>query len=342
MRRKRTTLKDVADAARVSPTTASLVLGGRAEEYRIHVDTRRRVVEAAERLGYVPSGNTRRTAASQSPPMWAVLAPSDLEAGPINSFMRGMSRYIREQAIPVTSSLIPFEQGSLAARAQWLRPTFAAGFVLVGLNDADLRFLEKERPDVPLVLYNRSARQYASVMVDDYAGGGLAGKHLLERGLRHFALLMTPQVSSSISMRATGFVDALRTSGRVDAEKSVQRVLVDPSDDDQMDTALDTISTDDSVGVFVLHDGQTAATLRWAARRGLGVPEDAEIVVYGDAASHRSTVPTLTSVAIPSEEMGYECAQTLRHLAASPTLTDVRRTFQAALVLRDSSPAPAR
>ncbi|MFJ6651493.1 LacI family DNA-binding transcriptional regulator [Microbacterium sp. NPDC091313] len=338
MRRKRTTMKDVADAARVSSTTASLVLGGRADEFRIHADTRRRVMEAADRLGYIPSGSTRRTPASQSPPLWVVFAPSDLEAGPINSFLRGLNRFITENSVPVTSSLMPYETGSVNARARWMQPSFASGFVFVGLDDADLRFIANEHFDVPAVFYNRVVGQHASVMVDDYAGGGLVGEHFLERGLERFALLATPQVSSPISMRAAGFMDALRARGLHDAEASVQRVVLDPSDEDQMADALDSIRVDERLGVFVLHDGQTTATMQWTKRRNLQVPADVEIAVYGDTAAHRTNDPSLTSVAIPSEEMGYECAQTLHHLTATPTLTGVRRTFQASLVLRQSSP----
>ena len=49
-------IRDVADAAGVSPTTVSHALNGKG---RIAPETRARVIEAAERLGYVPNRNAR-------------------------------------------------------------------------------------------------------------------------------------------------------------------------------------------------------------------------------------------------------------------------------------------
>jgi DNA-binding LacI/PurR family transcriptional regulator len=51
----RSTLSEVAERAGVSPTTASLVLGGKSEEHRISEETYLRVKKAAEELDYSPN-----------------------------------------------------------------------------------------------------------------------------------------------------------------------------------------------------------------------------------------------------------------------------------------------
>src|SRR5262249_9001953 len=51
----RTTLMQVAERAGVSPTTASLVLGGKASKHRISEETYRRVQQAAQELDYSPN-----------------------------------------------------------------------------------------------------------------------------------------------------------------------------------------------------------------------------------------------------------------------------------------------
>ena len=48
--RKRVTLADVARAAEVSPTTASLVLSGRGDELRISTTVQQRVREASDAI----------------------------------------------------------------------------------------------------------------------------------------------------------------------------------------------------------------------------------------------------------------------------------------------------
>ena len=65
MRKPRVKIRTVADAAGVSVTTVSLVLNNVASA-RDGADTRRRVQEAAERLGYVPNEVARQLRAQRT------------------------------------------------------------------------------------------------------------------------------------------------------------------------------------------------------------------------------------------------------------------------------------
>lgn len=50
--KKRITLSDIAELAGVSKTTASMILNGQAEQYRIKEETRQKVMEAVQKSGY--------------------------------------------------------------------------------------------------------------------------------------------------------------------------------------------------------------------------------------------------------------------------------------------------
>ena len=71
--RRRPTSADVATEAGVSRTTVSFVLNGRSD-VKIPAETRVRVLEAAERLGYHPHGPARQLAGGRSHTIALVLA----------------------------------------------------------------------------------------------------------------------------------------------------------------------------------------------------------------------------------------------------------------------------
>ena len=65
MARKRVTIRDVADRAGVSPTTVSFVLND-VQGPNLRDETRRRVLETARELGYVPSAAARSLVSGQT------------------------------------------------------------------------------------------------------------------------------------------------------------------------------------------------------------------------------------------------------------------------------------
>ena len=59
-------------------------------------------------------------------------------------------------------------------------------------------------------------------------------------------------------------------------------------------------------GLFAASDLMAAGALRTLAERGLAVPDDVAVVGFDDAAPARHTVPPLTTVHQPIEDIGRE------------------------------------
>ncbi|MEV4687053.1 LacI family DNA-binding transcriptional regulator [Microbacterium sp. LWH3-1.2] len=329
----------MADRARVSSTTASVVLGGRADEFRIAPETRDAVLEAARHLGYVRVPSSRRSRAS-TPPLWVILTPSDFESGPIRQFFEGASAFVRDNGLAVDCMVLPFERGRLSEKSQWITPEFARGAIMVGLTDEDVAFIDEHSFDIPIALYNRTARGCASVVVDDYGAGRTVMQHFLERGLRQFAVVAPPHASRALSLRTVGFSDTLRQSGGADSSAQVQQVFADVYDAAGFDAAIDAISIDERTGIFVLNDQMVARVMEGLTRRGLTVPDDVEVVSYGDSPINTVVRPAVSSVRVPVDEMSLECARTLQQSVTNrDAMIGVIRSFETTLVVRASSPA---
>ncbi|KTR07219.1 LacI family DNA-binding transcriptional regulator [Curtobacterium luteum] len=335
MPNKTVTLRDVAARARVSSTTASVVLGDRGPEFRIAADTIARVRAAAEHLGYQASGGRRhrnRTA------LWSVFVPSDVDVLPARTFLDGVSAYLEERQIAVTCALVVFERGHLRDKLRWMSPEVLGGAVLVGLDDDDVAFVEGGDVQIPVVLYNRTARNAPSVMVDELGVGHMAATHFLARGIDRFVVAGPKLVTSATSLRLAGFSGALvAAGGAFRPDTLLERIIV--GDDQTLDTDR-LVAASGRRGVFVLTDTVLPAVMAALDSVGTDVPASTEVISYGNGAISGLLRPSVTTATVPMHAMGEECAATLDRAVRQPRASwDARRVFQAEMVIRDSSPA---
>lgn len=94
------TIKDVAAAAGVSPTTVSLVMNGRGEQHRIPPETIIRIQNAMRELGYQPNLSARRLRTSaERRPVVAFFWPLDYRANMLGYFLSLIQKALREKKL---------------------------------------------------------------------------------------------------------------------------------------------------------------------------------------------------------------------------------------------------
>ena len=203
------TLRDVARLAGVSVATASKALNGRAN---VHPDTRRRVIESAERISFTPNTLAQAILAGQTGTVG--LLTNDLEGrfslpilmGAEDAFGAGkMSVFLcdaRDDAIR--------EQHHLRA----LLGRRVDGLIVVGSNTDPRDSLGREL-SVPVVYaYAPSTDpQDCSVVPDNVNAGTLAAEHLIATGRRTIAHISGDVRYAAAQDRAAGALAALEGAG---------------------------------------------------------------------------------------------------------------------------------
>ena len=120
----RPTSADVATEAGVSRTTVSFVLNGRTD-VKIPDDTRRRVLDAAERLGYHPHAPARQLAGGRSHILALVLrqSPEQIAADAVlGETLRGLAAAARAKAFRVMVDPLPVDGPDAGLVAYLKRP----------------------------------------------------------------------------------------------------------------------------------------------------------------------------------------------------------------------------
>jgi LacI family transcriptional regulator len=179
------------------------------------------------------------------------------------------------------------------------------------------------------------------VGVDDFLTGESAANHLLEQGLKHFGFLGHFDSASS-TRRESGFRSAVERAGYrvqsyyVPGPWQFDTGMVRRGPKQEFRSWIETLST--PVGIMAW-DTRRFQLSEVCHEMGLRVPEDAALVGHGnDDLFCELARPSLSSVALPSEQVGYEAAGLLdRLIAGEPAPTAPLLLRPLGVVTRESS-----
>jgi LacI family transcriptional regulator len=336
----RPTSADVATEAGVSRTTVSFVLNGRTD-VKIPDDTRRRVLDAAERLGYHPHAPARQLAGGRSHILALVLrqSPEQIAADAVlGETLRGLAAAARAKAFRVMVDPLPVD-GPDASYAGLLRSQHADGLIISGPRVDDQQLLELVRDGFPIVLQGAlPGLDVASVDVDNVAGARGAVEHLLALGHRRVALITNaPLVYTAAQERLEGYRQALAAFDVEFDDDLVESAEFDaPSGHAAMVRLLGRTTF---AAAFVASDVVALGAIGALREAGRRVPDDVSVVGFDDIPLAAYFDPPLTTIRLPAFELGQAAGRALLDRIADPAAAG-RTLLPTELIVRGSTAPP--
>ncbi|HET8802838.1 MAG TPA: LacI family DNA-binding transcriptional regulator [Marinobacter sp.] len=308
------TLKQVAEAAGVSPITASRALN---TPDRVNDDTRSRVLDAVERLGYVPNLIAGSLASANSR-FIAVIVPSLANAVFIE-VIKGLQDTFEANGYQILLGNTDYD---LQREYQLVR-TFlgwsCSALVIAGLrhDSACLSLLENWNKPVMEVMELGNGLDL-NVGLDHYEAGRCMARHLLGRHYRSIVYVgACMERDYRAGMRFEGHKQVLTETGldapliELDQMGSLEAGAAG------LEAVLDQYPRTDAIH-FANDDLATGALLH-AQRLGLGVPQDIAIAGFNGLPLGQHVTPRLTTIQSPREAMGRLAAeQILQRLGQDP------------------------
>lgn len=273
----RPTIREVADAAGVSRSTASRALSGNGYAAP---EVRERVRAAAKELGYVVDVTARSLKQRTSRSVGVLV--SDLR----NVFYAELASGIGEEARAHGRTLVMVDlrgdgTDELEA-AEALVASRVSGVIATPVSRELSGFLS--RIGVPLIEVDRrfDAEATDAVVVDNRAAARDTTARLLKAGHERIALLIDETEWTTGEERHRGFLDALAAKKvRADASLVVQAGW---DAEEAMAAAQRILSrADRPTAVFAANNVLTEGTWRAAAALGLSIPDDVSLVGFDDA-----------------------------------------------------------
>lgn len=283
MKRKSVTIRDVAREAGVSVATVSRALNGKDV---VNPDTRDRILNVMEELGFTPSPAARRLSLGRTLTIGVIV--SFLTRPQAAERLRGVDAVLTDSEF----DLVIYNVESVQKRDHYLGTLAQSqrtdGLLVMSLPPPDEAIPSLSRSPVPVVfidVHTPSIAGLPRVVGDDAAGGALAARHLLDLGHREIGFvgdaIADPFGFTSSRDREAGLTHELAGAGiaipaawvghgahgRYEARDLARRMLTG----DRRPTAIVTASDTQALGVIA------------AARElGLHVPDDLSVVGYDD------------------------------------------------------------
>lgn len=298
MGRRIVTILDVARRAGVSPATVSRVLNQ--SSHPVSARGRRKVLAAAQKLAYIPNLPARSLLTNQTAAL-GVLIP-DVSNPYYAAVLRGI-----EDAVGAIGRTVILCNTDRDPRKQRLYLRALMERRVDGLIVAGGTFGRGESEvtgdDLPVVMIGRHRARFPSVGIDNVAAAALATRHLIALGHRRIAHLAGPAVSLTAADRLRGYRLALEAASiAVDAGLVVE-VGFTPL---RAGAAVRAACRDRRrpTAILAANDQVAIGVIRALHELGLRVPDDISVVGFDDTPLASYTVPSLTTVAVPSYELG--------------------------------------
>ena len=305
---RKVTAKDVARAAGVSATTVSYVLNNRAHQ-SIPEGTRRRVMEAAQRLGYAPSAVARALATGRSNLVLGLV--SDWPVGDnMGQIFRRLTAAFAARGYPfVTHTTGPGEHDGASIELLWRSITPAAVVVFDDIDDTQLTAMHAVGIRVTVVAVTASGSGHGEWERVEREVGQLQVQHLISRGHRQlgYAWPDDPRLESFARPRLAGAELACRLAGL--PAPAVRTVAV-REDDAQTAVTAWRESAPAVTGICAYNDATAFAILRGMRRLGLSAPADLAVIGVDDMPTSALAEPPLTT-------MNYDRSELAERLAAA-------------------------
>jgi len=334
------TIKDIAKALGLSTSTVSRALR---DSYEISSDTKKLVMDYAEKINYHPnpialSLKERRT-----------YTIGVLVCEVANSFfsqaINGIESVAHQQGynVIIAQSHESFEKE--VSNLQYLTSRSIDGLIVsVSFETHNFsHFKELHERGLPIVFFDRIVNEIEThkVIVDNFKGTYDATVHLLSRGYKRIAALAFGELLSISHERIAGYKAALADNGIEINDALIKHCK--PGDDTTHETEqavyklLEMNPRPDAI--LGLSDKLTTGTLRILMNRKIKIPD--EIAVAGFSNSDLCDIlnPSLTIVRQPAFQMGEVATRQLLQLIESkrPVTQFETRVLTPELMIRESS-----
>ncbi|MBO4360795.1 MAG: LacI family DNA-binding transcriptional regulator [Eubacteriaceae bacterium] len=307
------TIKDVARLSGVSASTVSRVLNNHPD---VSESVREKVLQIIDELHYVPNNSARDLVRSGEDTVGVVVRGAE------NPFFTGLIRSVEQEIEKAGYAMVLHQIKSgddeLAAGAELARSKRLCGLIFLG-GSFDYTADRTAALGIPFICcsYSNSfgtleKSSYSSVSINDEEEARRAVKYLTDRGHQKIAVLLDSVNDHSVSeLRYRGYCRALEEAG------------IDPDPDLTEETHVYDLPAayegmkrligrgKDFTAVFATADSFGIAALKALNEAGKKVPEECSVIAIDGIEMSRYSIPTLTTLVQPVEEMGRKAVNIL-------------------------------
>lgn len=297
----KSTLDYIVKLTGYSKTSISRVINGKAEEYRISVTARDKILKAAKEVNYRPNFFAQNLRKKSNKTIGLVIPHID------NPFFANLSSIIISEAQKYDYTVIFIdtqENPKLEEKAlDSMITRNLDGIILVPCGDNPTR-LEEISKNIPLMLVDRyfENSNLSYVSTDNYDGAYQATKLLLDSGHKNILCIQGPVISVTTKERLRGCHEAVRDAGGYanleirGNEFSIRNGYIE--------TKLVLSSNPRPTAIFALSNTILLGAIGALKEHNIAIPEEISLISFDDNLFLDYLNPPITRIAQPISNLG--------------------------------------
>jgi DNA-binding LacI/PurR family transcriptional regulator len=316
-RGQRVTISDLARRLHISKASVSYALNGRAG---VSEETRQRVLDLAEELGFHPNSAAVALSASRTRTIGIVIARDPALISTEAFYMRtlvGIEQYLNEVDSSLLLRLTGEHGEDLDVLRRWSRQGRVDGFILFDEHDHDPRIPVLKELGVPCVVVSSNAPDdsVGRLISSPHETVTLLLDHLVELGHRNVAHISGPFTFIHERLRVQTLQERADRHGI-----TVRHIEGSYRYDDGAELTRQLLTGPNPPTAIVLgNDLMAVAALRVAMDLGTAVPGEVSIVAWDDSPLCELARPGITAVDQKTMERGRAAADLLLRIVTSDT-----------------------
>lgn len=308
-KKKIVTIKDIAREAKVSPTTVSNVIHKNYQH--VSLETAKKIERIIKEKGYIPNMLARSLVKRHSKIIGVINCLIPLERGsfvqdPFHTvFIGGVEKELSKRGYFIMLRTVNEKEELNTLLKNWN----LAGVIITGIFEDEFYQVLKTS-EIPVILIDSYVNDdsFLKVGLEDFKGGYLATKYLIEKGHRDI-LFISPKIKPKgvLEERLRGYKRALEEAGISFKEENIYehgtRI------DECIDLGRKISERKDITAIFITADIMAAGIMSGLREKGIKIPEDISIVGFDDLEISLLTNPRLTTIHQEVEKKGVIAAQ---------------------------------
>lgn len=333
--KKYATIKDIAKALNISIATVSRALSNSGD---VNLETKKMVLEEAERQNYKPNIIAQRLQTKRSKTIGIVIP--EFKSTFFPNAILGIQSVLQEEGFQL---LITQSNESIEEEVHNLRlleNNMVEGIIISIICEGNNAKCYQDiiNGGIPIVFFNRVNPQIDApkVIIDDYKYAFFATEHLIYSGFKDIIHFGGPKDLIIAKDRKKGFVDAMKKHHLPISDDSFIDTGI--SMDNGYDATLKLIAQDKlPEAIFCISDRVAIGVMQALKEKGIPCPDRVALMGFTETEMARFLDPPLTSVEQPTYEIGKTAARLLLEKINNPFCENKEIVLPAKINIRKSS-----
>jgi len=326
------TIYEVSKLAGVSLATVSRVMNNNA---RVSDNTKQKVLDAMEQLGYRPNSIAQSLASSRSNSVGVLV--SELHGAFFGQMMAGIESELRAAGKHIIITTGHSEENKEKDGIEFLISRNCDAIIIHVEAVSDEYLIELSKGKTPVYMMSRYVEELKDncISLDNELGGYLATKAVLDKGHNDVAYIAGPQFKADAANRLLGHKRALKEYN-IEFNEDLFYIgdFKETGGNDGLKHFID--HQFQFTALVCANDEIASGAMKYAREHGYQLPKDLSIIGFDNVIFANYLYPTLTTVDNPVASMGKMATRMILKDVYQQKNIEINRLFEPTVIMRDS------